>query len=370
MIDNVPLLDYREVFDRLGPGRSHLLLGNGFSIACDPVFGYHSLYDAAIQAGLSHRATHVFDRLGTNNFEGAMRLLEDAHWVAGAYGLVHSDESPMLGDLEVIKDALVEAIAHAHLEHSGLVSDDRKLHAGRFLAPYHNVFCTSYDLLTSWINMSAGTPPPFDDGFHADPHEPGARTLRFTEHQGARRGLFFLHGAFHLFVRDGAIRKHNWVREGRRLTDLLRDGLARGDYPLFVAEGTAAHKLEQIRRNGYLAYCLGKLGRIKHTLVVHGHALGSSDRHIADAIADNLEIDHLYVGLFGGADSAANQATRHAADHIRARRAERAHGPRREEQLAVAFYRSESAAVWDGSGAELGAPPATAGEHARSSLLP
>jgi hypothetical protein len=40
---------------------------------------------------LSHRAQRLFERIGTNNFEGAMRLLEDAHWVAQTYGLIDGD---------------------------------------------------------------------------------------------------------------------------------------------------------------------------------------------------------------------------------------------------------------------------------------
>src|SRR2546425_11892638 len=109
------LLTYDAVRRALGNGRSHLLLGNGFSIACDPIFAYTSLYQRAIAAGLSKRAQAVFDRLGTNNFEGVMRLLDDGHWVARTYGLIHSDQSEMRCDVEVVKQALVEAIAKSHL---------------------------------------------------------------------------------------------------------------------------------------------------------------------------------------------------------------------------------------------------------------
>jgi hypothetical protein len=71
-------LTYQELLAALPErGRVHLLLGNGFSIACDPIFRYASLYDAAVEAGLSARAQQVFARHGTNNFEGVLRLLED-----------------------------------------------------------------------------------------------------------------------------------------------------------------------------------------------------------------------------------------------------------------------------------------------------
>src|SRR5687768_11341895 len=88
--ETMDVLSYSEVVDRLPTGRCHLLLGNGFSIACDPRFNYGSLYEFAKDNGLSSRVLGVFDRLGTNNFEGVMRLLEDANWVAGHYGLTNA----------------------------------------------------------------------------------------------------------------------------------------------------------------------------------------------------------------------------------------------------------------------------------------
>ena len=66
----VDILDYSDVLRELGGGRAFVLLGNGFSIGCDPVFSYGRLYDAAKNAGLSENAQAVFDYLGTNNFEG------------------------------------------------------------------------------------------------------------------------------------------------------------------------------------------------------------------------------------------------------------------------------------------------------------
>ena len=94
------LLTYDEVRRRIGDKRSYLLLGNGFSIACDPVFRYGSLYEAAVQAGLSKRAQKLFARIGTNNFEGVMKLLSDSDWVARTYELVKSKSSGMVKDLE------------------------------------------------------------------------------------------------------------------------------------------------------------------------------------------------------------------------------------------------------------------------------
>lgn len=209
------LLRYDEVIGSLGNGRSHLLIGNGFSIACDPVFTYTSLYEAAVAAGLSERAQAVFTRLGTNNFEGAMRLLDDGHFLARTYELCNNDHSEMLDDLEVIKHALVDAVARSHLAHTGEVAEERKACAVTFLSPYHNLFTTNYDLLVYWVNMAAGFPPPYEDGFRADEDDPSAESVVFTEHLGDKKGIFFLHGALHLYLLAGALRKHSWTRTGR-----------------------------------------------------------------------------------------------------------------------------------------------------------
>ena len=130
------LLTYDAVQESIWGKRCHLLLGNGFSIACDPVFRYDSLFDAAVDGGISTKAQEIFTRLGTNNFEGVMRLLDDADWIARTYGLVKGEGSPMLDDVEVVKRTLVEAVATSHLGHSGEVSAEKKNAALRFLEPY------------------------------------------------------------------------------------------------------------------------------------------------------------------------------------------------------------------------------------------
>jgi hypothetical protein len=341
---NGGLLDYSEVRRRIGDRTSYLLLGNGFSIACDPVFRYASLYQAAIDAGLSERAQRLFERMGTNNFEGIMKMLEDSHWVAWTYELIRGNSSPMLEDLEVIKRTLVEAIAHSHLEHSGDVPDERKAAAARFVEPYHIVFTTNYDLLLYWVTMFASDPPLFEDGFRADPDNPDAPYLVFTQRLGQKRGVLYLHGALHMYLEQGELRKHSWTRTGIRLTELIREGLETGQYPLFVAEGTPEKKHEQIQGNGYLWYCLDKFHSIQSPLVIFGHSLGTSDGHILDAIATNPKLPALYIGLHGDPESPSSQATRAVAHRLADRRAQLRGRP---TPLEVFFYNSDSAEVWN-----------------------
>ncbi len=276
-----------------------------------------------------------------------MQLLDDTHWIAKTYELVQGNTSAMLDDLDIIKQTLIEAVAHSHLEQPGEVADERKDSAAKFLGPYKIVFTTNYDLLLYWINMSAGDPPPFEDCFRADQDDPNSPHLVFSQRLGDRRGMLYLHGALHFYIENGKLRKHSWIRSGRRLTELIREGLDERQYPLFVAEGSPEKKLQQIQGNGYLWYCLEKFRSIQSPLVIFGHSLGASDGHILDAIVSNRKLPAIYVGLHGDPDSSSNRTTRTAAQKLAKRRAQLRGRPL---PLEVYFYDSDSAEVWDSQG--------------------
>ena len=334
------LLSYQQVRERTAKGRSNLLLGNGFSIACHKVFTYSSLYETAVRAGLSGKAQNVFQRLGTNNFEGVMRLLESSHWVAHEYGLVKSGDSEMLSDLERIKRTLIEAIGSSHLQHPGDICEDRKARAVDFLKHYGLVFTTNYDLLLYWITMNS-EPPLFDDGFRYDTADKSRLVFSFFSRN---RQMFYLHGALHLYSQEGLQCKHRSGTDGLCLTDLIRESLGHGQYPLFVAEATAEQKLRQINETPYLTRCLGEFRNLVGSLTILGHSLGESDRHILDTIVRNRRLSTLYVGLHGDEKSPSNQATQAVARRLHDQRAQLD----RDQPLEVYFYSTESAQVWDG----------------------
>lgn len=337
---------YSQALASLGTGRKHVLLGNGFSVACDPISSYESLYQAAVSAGLSERAQTVFERLGTNNFEGVMSLLDRCHWVAEIYELIEAGGSPMLDDVAIVKQTLVEAVAGAHLAHTGLVPEEKKAAAQDFLRSFHNIFTTNYDLLAYWVVMSAPGGPRWKDGFRSAEDEPDTPYVVFSERIGGQRGLFYLHGALHLHVIRGELRKHTWIRTGKPLTELIQESLANDQYPLFVAEGAPDRKLEQIQRTGYLWYCLDKLARIERPLVIFGHSLGASDQHIVDVLTENLKVAHLAVGIYGDPSSSTNQAIYASLDQMRARRRALVEQRGRGELLQVTLFNSDSAKVW------------------------
>lgn len=336
---------YEEVRRSIGAKTCHLLLGNGFSIACDPVFQYGSLYDTAVEAGLSERAQEVFDRLGTNNFEGVLTLLENAAWTADLYGAAPATSAQMRADADIVKNALIQAVTQAHLAHTGMVSEAKYAAARQFLNPYHNIFTTNYDLLLYWTILQQGAAT-HQDGFRSDDDDPEAPYVIFSERLGNTKGLFYLHGALHLCLVHGQLRKHCWNRTGQRLTELIRAGLAEGIYPLFVAEGSPEKKLEQIQRVGYLWYSLDKFSRIESPLVVFGHSFSPSDAHTANAIADNLKLPEMYIGLHGDPNSDPNLAIHATVQGMARRREERNVGRRRPVPLQASFFNSDTAAPW------------------------
>ena len=338
-----PIISYNEVRKRIGNRTSYLLLGNGFSIACDPIFRYESLYEAAVNEGLSKRAQKLFGRLGTNNFEGVMRLLDDSHWVAQVYGLVkHTSE--MLNDLEIIKKTLIRVISKSHLAHPGDIEEERKAAAAEFVRPYKIIFTTNYDLLLYRVAMFSGDPPPFQDCFRTDENDPESEYLVFTETLGDHSGILFLHGALHFYLSGGELRKHSWIRSGKRLTESIEDGLDKGQYPLFIAEGSPEKKLEQIQGSGYLWYALEKLRTIQSPLVLFGHRLGQSDGHVFNVIARNRKLREVYVSRHGDVDSKSNRAIQRAAKQLQTIRTNLSGSPK---PLEVFFYDSDSAEVWD-----------------------
>ncbi|MCA9409140.1 MAG: DUF4917 family protein [Candidatus Omnitrophica bacterium] len=341
------LLSYETVLEKL-PQRKHLLLGNGFSISCDPIFSYANLFEYVKNQGLSLNVQKVFEYLGTNNFEGVMKMLEDVETVRHFYNLEYKDKKiqTILEDLDIVKSSLINAIARTHLPHSGKIDEEKKGHCVKFLKPYQNIFTTNYDLLLYWISMHGHVELQERDGFRASIDDPEAEYLVFSEHLGQNKGMLFLHGALHLYMEEGELRKHSWIRSNKTLIELIKEGLDRKQYPLFVAEGKPEKKLDQIHKNGYLSYCLGKLERIQNALVIYGMSLGQSDSHILNTIADNLKIDNLFVGLYGSPNSKENQLIGQMAEGLKSRRKRWLDRNKGGRELFVHYYDSSTAKVW------------------------
>lgn len=336
------MLSYDDVQKAI-KGTRHLLLGNGFSIACDPIYAYPNLYEAA-RPTFNERIQRAFEHLGTNNFEGVMRLLHDAGWLVREYGALAASDD-MQADLTIVKNALVEAVANNHLQRPSEVGDDKLARCVTFLLPYQNVFTVCYDLLLYWVAMHGLDLLKERDGFRDSLDDEDADYCVFREHIAAERGILFIHGALHLYASEREVRKHTWTKSGVPLIDGITNAFAQGQLPLFVAEGDPDKKREQILHNGYLDYCFGKFSRVASPLVTFGFSFGATDRHITKAIAQCGKVTDLFVGVHKP-DADVGKATMAAASQVEIERKNLlAHGLAG-KPLAVHFYDSSTAPVW------------------------
>lgn len=354
----MPLLSFAEAIDDSEDfSKRHLLLGNGFSIACLPdIFHYGSLFSQADFSAVPE-VVAVFDALGTQDFEAAIHALESAAQVLPAYaGAGSSAATKMLEHAAALKEILVQTIAGNHPHVPAEIPDEKFWACRRFLAHFLSgpkagcVFTLNYDLLLYWTLMHDDEPfgPQIDlginDGFGNDEDEPDAEYVVWQGESHAHSAcVMFLHGALHLFDAGKELLKYTWVRKGVPLIDQAREALARNAFPLFVSEGSSAAKKAKIRHNAYLYQGLkqfaqnAKQGR--HCIFIFGHSLAENDDHILTRIGRG-RCPKLYVGLYGDPDSPANK--------VIADRAQALAGMRREERypLEVAFYDAGSAQVW------------------------
>ena len=88
----------RTFDDALGvvrDGSRHVLLGNGFSIACkSDIFQYGALFDRADFSMLSREARDAFKALGTTDFEDVMGALKTASQLVRLYAPTNTILAP------------------------------------------------------------------------------------------------------------------------------------------------------------------------------------------------------------------------------------------------------------------------------------
>jgi len=323
---------------------NHVLLGNGFSIACRPnIFRYDRLLD---QADLSARpqARVAFDRLATTDFEIVMNALARAAILADVYGT--SDQTlaeRFRTDGEALKEVLVQAIAGSHPERPAAITDDECAAAKMFLSHFDRKYSVNYDLLTYWALMRSDVEPTVscNDGFRQPEDGPEEWVIWDPSQHG--QDVFYLHGGLHVYQSGPEIRKFTWCNTGIALMDQIRAALGEDKFPLYVAEGTWQEKMTRIQGSSFLGRAYRSFREIGGSLFTFGLSFSESDAHIADAIAHN-KVERLFVSLFDDPQDPANRELRARAEAITIRRQQV--GGRRAKPLEVYFYDAASAHVW------------------------
>lgn len=320
----------------------HLLLGNGFSIACRPnVFVYGKLFEQADFSLLSPAARAAFTALNTQDFEKVIKALRDARSVMAGYPNIPEDVLESLkNDADGIREILVETIAQSHPAHPAEISDEEYECCKRFLSNFKDVYTFNYDLLLYWTQMhnAVGEAPWSDDGFRKPTEETDAPYVVWDPSTSRAQNTWFLHGALHIFDAGTEIQKFTWVNTGVRLIEQIRESLNRDSYPLFVAEGESREKLDRILHSGYLSKAYRSFSSIKGALFIYGHSLAANDNHYLQRI-ERGDLSRIYIGLYGDPNSPSNTAiSRRAEEMVRRRRASR--------QLSISYFDAASANVW------------------------
>jgi len=214
-------------------GKKHLLLGNGFSIACKPdIFTYGSLFDEAKKT-MSAELIAIFTAMGTQDFEEVIRALQHAAEIVSAYNpRLKRTMARMIRDSEKLKKDLIQAVAGRHPSRPKDIADDRYYACRKFLSNFvgHGVggkiYTMNYDLLLYWALMHEEENPAelialnHDDGFRKDQYDYEAPYVEW-QGVGAAHGqnIHYLHGALHLFDAGYQLQKYTWVNTGKALVD-------------------------------------------------------------------------------------------------------------------------------------------------------
>lgn len=322
--------------------RRHLLLGNGFSIACRPdIFLYGKLFENADFSKLSPTAKFAFNALGTQDFERVIKALRDTRLILQAYGGVPAYLLDSLqGDADGLRELLVQTIANSHPSWPGEIKEDEYAACRTFLSHFNTIYTFNYDLLLYWTQMHTpeGVAPSSDDGFRKATDVYDAGYVVWEPGQSHEQNMYFLHGALHVFDTGTEIQKYTWVNTGIRLIDQIRDALSKDYFPLFVSEGTSEEKLERIRHNDYLAKAYRSFSEIQGALFIYGHSLAKNDDHYLRRI-EKGKLSQLYVGLYGNPDSDANKQIIKRANQM-------ANGRGVRKPLTVSYFEATSAKVW------------------------
>lgn len=322
--------------------RRHILLGNGFSIACRPdIFVYGKLFEQADFSKLSPSAKKAFERLGTHDFERVIKALRDSALLTALYDGIPSEAiKAMKRDADGLREVLVQTIASSHPEWPGEITEVEYAACRKFLSNFETIYTLNYDLLLYWAQMhtASNAAPSSDDGFRKPEDDFEADYVTWEPSQSHGQNTWFLHGALHVFDSGTEIQKYTWVNTGVCLIEQIRDALKRDYFPLFVAEGTSNEKLERIRHSDYLAKAYRSFCEISGALFVYGHSLAANDEHYLKRI-ERGKINHLYVGIYGDPASGSNESIiKRALIMITARG--------KGKPLNVSFYDAATAKVW------------------------
>jgi len=334
------VINFDRALAETGSSGRHILLGNGFSIACKPdIFRYAALFENADFASMSPFLESSFAALGTRNFEEVIDALRKASRLASVYSSDTSLTDRMMADSESLRDILASTIAKSHPEMPSEIQDEQYAATKRFLANFKSIYTLNYDLLLYWTIMHEVEGLEFraDDGFRT-PDEGETDYVTWEVENTDNQNIHYLHGALHIFDAHPTVQKYTWNHTGVRLITQVRQAMDRGLYPIIVSEGTSDQKIEVINHSNYLSRSYRSFARIGNSLFVFGHSLADNDDHILHLIPKG-KIKALYIGLFGDPEGEDNLRMRRKAERLAISR-------KGKVPLALRYFDAGTVSIW------------------------
>ena len=142
-------LEFEDAISETNGYQRNILLGNGFSIACDDCFSYDSLFQFS---ELPPEIKNIFQELDTKDFELVMNKFREV--TDYCYYNLHSEAiADLLWNYQrVVRNDLIQCISHIHPKLSKIVESRKKITL-KFLSNFNYIFTLNYDLLLYWLLM-------------------------------------------------------------------------------------------------------------------------------------------------------------------------------------------------------------------------
>jgi predicted house-cleaning noncanonical NTP pyrophosphatase (MazG superfamily) len=300
--------------------QTHLLLGNGFSMAYNSkIFSYNALHRFIDELD-NELLSKLFEIVNTKNFELVMQQLDNFSELIEAFGSDKTLKSKVEKASLKLKESLIDAIEELHPEHVFKIPEEKSASCATFLNKYlenkGNIFTTNYDVLLYWVLMRNKIPNAIDgfgrdrenDDEYVSEDEVEYSELRWGKHK-ERQTIHYLHGALPLFDTGIEIIKEEYDST-HYIMEKIKDRLEKKEYPVFVTAGTGDQKLSHIMHNRYLTNCYENLSNIEGSLITFGFNFGEYDEHIIEAI--NIAAKHgkkvkdklwsVYIGVYSEDD--------------------------------------------------------------------
>ena len=335
------IISFKEALSQC-TGKKHILLGNGFSIACrSEIFLYKNLYESADFSNNEHIKS-LFSKLGTYDFEEVIQVLDKSSFILPLYNTDPNLRNSLKDDSSLLKEILLKTICGKHPDLPSEIRDSEYLNCGLFLQNFDCIYTLNYDLLLYWTIMNLMNREDIkikcNDGFSTSQEKDGFVVWSSENHN---TNVYFLHGALHIFDDGDKMVKFTWCKTGIRLIEQIRYALKTNRFPVFVSEGTSKEKMTRINHNAYLSKAYRSFASIAGNLFIYGHSLAENDKHIMNLIAAG-KIKNLYVSIFGDENSKNNIKIIEDANSLVNERLN--YNPK--IPLNITFFRSESAKVW------------------------